>query len=89
MAVLATIPGVSRIRERFLKTDIKQPHGSVKWGAQIQIRDGVAVIYGGQPLTGCTVEAEELRGGAALVIAALAAPGDYQDPGLLFHRKRL
>ena len=40
-------------------------------GAQIQIRDGVAVIYGGQPLTGCTVEAEELRGGAALVIAAL------------------
>ncbi len=31
MAVLATIPGVSRIREKILKTDIKQLHGSVKW----------------------------------------------------------
>lgn len=55
-----------------------------KMGAQIQIRDGVAVIYGGHPLTGCTVEAEELRGGAALVIAALAAQGITRIRGCCF-----
>ncbi len=46
-------------------------------GAKIVIRDGMAVIHGGYPLRGCIVEAEELRGGAALVIAALGRRG-YQ-----------
>ena len=89
MAVLATIPGVSRIREKIFEDRYKTASWLCKMGAQIQIRDGVAVIYGGQPLTGCTVEAEELRGGAALVIAALAAQGITRIRGLLFHRKRL
>ena len=84
MAVLATIPGVSRIREKIFEDRYKTASWLCKMGAQIQIRDGVAVIYGGQPLTGCTVEAEELRGGAALVIAALAAQGITRVRGCCF-----
>ena len=82
MAVLATIPGVSRIREKIFEDRYKTASWLCKMGAQI--RDGVAVIYGGQPLTGCTVEAEELRGGAALVIAALAAQGITRIRGCCF-----
>lgn len=67
-----------------MKTDIKQLHGSVKWEHRSRSRVGVAVIYGGQPLNGCTVEAEELRGGAALVIAALAAQGITRIRGCCF-----
>ena len=84
MAVLATIPGVSRIREKIFEDRYKTASWLCKMGAQIQIRDGVAVIYGGQPLNGCTVEAEELRGGAALVIAALAAQGITRIRGCCF-----
>ena len=53
-------------------------------GAGYQNRNGVAVIHGGYPLTGCTVEAQELRGGAALVIAALAAGGTTKVRGCRF-----
>ena len=51
MAVLATIPGVSRIREKIFEDRYKTASWLCKMGAQIQIRDGVAVIYGGQPLS--------------------------------------
>ena len=75
MAVLATVPGVSRIREKIFEDRYKTAPWLCRMGAHIELPDGMAVIYGGNPLTGCTVEAQELRGGAALVIAALAAQG--------------
>ena len=84
MAVLATIPGVSRIREKIFEDRYKTASSLGKMGAKIQIRDGTAVIYGGSPLTGCSVEAQELRGGAALVIAALAAQGVTRIRGCCF-----
>ena len=45
-------------------------------GACIEIRGKEALIEGGYPLSGCTVTARELRGGAALVLAALCAQGE-------------
>ena len=44
-------------------------------GAHIRVEGREAVIDGGYPLQGCTVQAQELRGGAALVLAAMAAEG--------------
>ena len=84
MAVLATIPGVSRIREKIFEDRYKLASWLCHMGAKIEIRDGIAVIHGGYPLKGCTVEAEELRGGAALVIAALAAEGVTSIRGCSF-----
>ena len=45
-------------------------------GADITIRHGVAFINGGLPLTGAEVMSSDLRAGAALVLAALAADGE-------------
>ena len=44
-------------------------------GAQIQVDGKIAVIEGVGQLTGAAVEACDLRAGAALVIAGLAAQG--------------
>ena len=44
-----------------------------KMGADIKIDGNQAVICGGRPLTGTQVQAGDLRGGAALIIAALMA----------------
>ena len=84
MAVLVTIPGVSRIREKIFEDRYKLASWLCHMGAKIVIRDGMAVVHGGYPLRGCIVEAEELRGGAALVIAALAAEGVTRIRGCSF-----
>jgi UDP-N-acetylglucosamine 1-carboxyvinyltransferase len=44
-------------------------------GASIKVDTKKAVITGVESLTGCTVKACDLRAGAAMVIAGLAAQG--------------
>lgn len=46
-----------------------------RMGSDITIRHGVAFINGGLPLTGAEVMSSDLRAGAALVLAGLAADG--------------
>ena len=46
-----------------------------KMGADVIIRDRTAVIKGVSELVGAEVYAQDLRGGAALVLAGLAAHG--------------
>ena len=75
---------MSRIREKIFEDRYKLASWLCYMGAKIEIRDGIAVIHGGYPLKGCTVEAEELRGGAALVIAALASEGVTRIRGCSF-----
>ena len=52
-------------------------------GAEISTEGRVAIVTGVPALTGAAVEAEDLRGGAALVIAGLSAEGEtrVEDPG--------
>ena len=47
-----------------------------KMGAKITVKDRIAVIKGVKKLYGTAVSAEDLRGGAALVLAALGAEGE-------------
>ena len=44
-------------------------------GATVKVEGNTAVIYGVDKLTGAQVSAPDLRAGAALVIAGLAAEG--------------
>ena len=53
-------------------------------GAKIQIKERTAVVRGGAPLFGAQVSAKDLRGGAALVIAGLAAEGKTVVEGKQF-----
>ena len=50
-------------------------------GAEICCSDGIARICGTVRLRGADVEAQDLRGGAALAVAALAAEGVTEISG--------
>lgn len=81
MAVLATARGRSRIRERVFEARYETARELQKMGAQIEVRDQIACIDGRYPLLGARTEAKDLRGGAALVIAGLAAEGMTEVEG--------
>lgn len=87
MAVLATIPGKSHIREMIFEDRFKAAAQMNCMGAGITVIGRDAWIQGGAPLHGGTVYAEELRGGAALVIAALAAGGETAVRGYSYIRR--
>lgn len=84
MAVLLTVPGVVRIRETIFENRFRIVPQLAKMGAAIGLVGREACIYGGLPLHGACMEAVELRGGAALVVAALAAEGTSVISGAHF-----
>lgn len=80
-AVLAAGQGESRIVETIFDQRFRYTQELKKMGAAISV-EGSAARITGRPLRGAQVEAADLRGGAALVIAALAAAGDSRIHGL-------
>lgn len=84
MAVLLTVPGKSRIKETVFEARYKAAEEMKRMGAHIEIKGRDAFIEGGFPLIGCTVKAAELRGGAALVLAALGCRGTSCIEGCSF-----
>lgn len=87
MAVLATVPGESCIRENIFEDRFRLVEELRRMGASVSVSGREARIHGGFPLKGCLVEARELRGGAALVAAALAAEGKSIVRGCSFIRR--
>lgn len=87
MAVLATVEGTSLIREAIFEDRYKAAPELVRMGADIRILGRDALIQGGKPLTGTFVRAQELRGGAALILAALVAAGTTVLEGYSFVRR--
>ncbi len=75
MAVLSTVDGRSCIRETIFEDRYKVAEEFRHMGADIRISGCEAVIHGGRRLKGTCVKARELRGGAALMLGALAADG--------------
>ena len=53
-------------------------------GANITLEDRTAIIQGVEEIFSANLEAKELRGGAALVTAALAAVGISEITGIEF-----
>ncbi|MDO4327796.1 MAG: UDP-N-acetylglucosamine 1-carboxyvinyltransferase [Lachnospiraceae bacterium] len=76
LAVLARAEGVSRLKETVFEARFKTANELWKMGADIEISGNEAVISGKHRLRGARVSACDLRGGAALVAAALAAEGE-------------
>ncbi len=75
-AVLATAKGTSIISERIFENRFRHVPELIKMGADIRVEDGrVAVIEGVKKLCGANVSSSDLRGGCALVVAALGAYG--------------
>ena len=73
--VLALADGVSMVTESVWNHRFKYVDELKRMGASIQVDGKVAVINGMPRFTGAPVQACDLRAGAAMVIAALAAQG--------------
>ena len=74
-AVLALAQGTSLVTESVWNNRFRYVDELKRMGAQIQVYGKVAVIEGVDHLEGAPIQACDLRAGAALVIAALAANG--------------
>lgn len=75
MVVMALAKGQGIIEESIFENRFRIVNDLKKMGADIEIVKNKAYINGVEKLKGTTVEAEELRGGAALTVAGLAAEG--------------
>jgi UDP-N-acetylglucosamine 1-carboxyvinyltransferase len=67
--------GVSIITESIFENRFKYVDELTKMGAHIQVEGNTAIINGVEKYTGANLSSPDLRAGAALVIAALAAEG--------------
>lgn len=76
LAVLSRAEGVSQVREQVFEARFKTAGQLKKMGAQIEVSGNRAEISGRERLSGAVVNAMDLRGGAALAAAALAARGE-------------
>ena len=74
-AVLALAQGTSLVTESVWNNRFRYVDELKRMGAQIQVDGKVAVIEGVDHLEGAPIQACDLRAGAAMVIAALAANG--------------
>lgn len=75
MSLLSIANGTSIISETVFENRFKHAEELIRMGANIKIIGRVAVIKGVKELTGAKVKSRDLRGGACLVLAGLAAKG--------------
>ena len=76
MAVLLGMAqGTSTVTESIFENRFKYVDELTRMGAEIKVESNIAIINGVKNYTGARVNAPDLRAGAALVIAGLAADG--------------
>ena len=75
MAVASVADGTTVFVENIFENRYRHTSELSRMGAKIKTEGKVAVVEGVRSLYGAKVEAPDLRGGAALVIAALSADG--------------
>ena len=92
MAALLKSSGATVFIENIFENRYRHVDELRRMGAEISVADRVAVVTGVECLHGARVRATDLRGGAALMVAALAAEGEsvigdthhirrgYEDP---------
>ena len=72
---LALAKGTSIVTESIFENRFKYVDELTKMGASIKVEGNTAIIDGVEKYTGASISAPDLRAGAALVIAGLAAEG--------------
>ncbi|WHH57588.1 UDP-N-acetylglucosamine 1-carboxyvinyltransferase [Petroclostridium sp. X23] len=78
MSLMSIIDGTSIITETIFENRFMHASELKRMGANIKIDGRTAVIEGIKKLTGAQVKATDLRAGAALVLAGLAADGETE-----------
>lgn len=72
---LALSQGTSIVTESIFENRFKYVDELTRMGANIKVEGNIAIINGVSKYTGASISAPDLRAGAALVLAALAAEG--------------
>lgn len=75
MALCATADGTCVFVENIFENRFQHVEELIRMGADIKVDGRIAIVQGVEKLEGTNVVAKELRGGAALVVAALSAEG--------------
>ena len=74
-SMLSIAKGTSVVVENIFENRYKYANELKRMGAKINIEGKIAVVKGVRKLSHAIVEATDLRGGAALVLAGLTAKG--------------
>ncbi len=82
MALLLVADGTSLVTETVFENRFMHVEEFVNMSAQIKVDGRTAVVSGGAKLRGAKVCATDLRAGAALILAALAAEGETEITGV-------
>ncbi len=73
--LLCLADGTSTVTEGVWDSRFQYVDELKRMGAKVKVEGRMALVEGPEPLTGAPVKATDLRGGAAMVIAALTAQG--------------
>ncbi|HZJ76480.1 MAG TPA: UDP-N-acetylglucosamine 1-carboxyvinyltransferase, partial [Oscillospiraceae bacterium] len=76
MALMSLSNGTTIFTENIFENRYKHANELVRMGANIKVDGRVAVVKGVKKLSGATVIAQDLRGGASLILVGLAAEGE-------------
>lgn len=76
--------GISVVQETIFENRFGFVNELIRLGANIKVDRNTAIVRGVERYTGAPVEAKDIRGGAALVTAALAAEGTTELGGLQY-----
>ncbi|MBR3880769.1 MAG: UDP-N-acetylglucosamine 1-carboxyvinyltransferase [Mailhella sp.] len=76
MVLMCCAEGSSLMQENIFENRFMHVQELVRMGADIHVSGSSAMIRGGRKLTGAPVMSSDLRAGAALVLAGLAAEGE-------------
>jgi UDP-N-acetylglucosamine 1-carboxyvinyltransferase len=82
ISLLSIARGTSIFVETIFENRYKHVEELMRMGANIRLEGSLAVIKGVRELTGATVTARDLLGGAALVLAGLVAEGTTVISGI-------
>jgi UDP-N-acetylglucosamine 1-carboxyvinyltransferase len=75
LALMSLTPGRCTMRESVFENRFLHVQELLRFGADIHLDGRLAVVKGVKQLSGCSVMVSDLRAGAALVLAGLAAKG--------------
>ncbi|MBU0580213.1 MAG: UDP-N-acetylglucosamine 1-carboxyvinyltransferase [Candidatus Margulisbacteria bacterium] len=76
MALLCVTSGTSMVKETIFENRFMHAQELNRMGANIRVRDSLAIINGVEKLSGAPVRTTDLRAGAALWLAGLVAEGE-------------
>ncbi|HEU4753062.1 MAG TPA: UDP-N-acetylglucosamine 1-carboxyvinyltransferase, partial [Armatimonadota bacterium] len=82
VALLSVSEGAAMVTDRVFENRFRYVSELQRMGAEVRVEGRTAFVHGVEHLNGAVVTATDLRAGAALIVAALAADGESSIDGV-------